>query len=116
MKKINIDGSAKRTASLEALFRSRAVWRKFCESIINERRVCEICFKDLTKKHVRGKKKGRYCVTPNVHHMHKNPTMADYMNLDPRRFMLLCPNCHDWVHKVFNSPRFKEYQWVNKEG
>ena len=113
MKEIN--PSEKRTSELETLFMSRKVWKKFCEKIVSERKVCEICLKDLTKKHKRGKKAGRYCVTPNVHHIYKNPTMGDYMNLDPKRFMLLCPNCHEWIHKVFNSPRLKSYQLVNRE-
>lgn len=113
--KIVIDPAAKRTAALERLFRARAVWRKFCAAIVEGRKRCEICYKDLTKKHKRGKHAGKYCVTPNVHHTHRNATMGDYMNLDPSRFMLLCPNCHEWVHKVFNAPRFKELGWVNKE-
>lgn len=98
--KIEILPEAKATAELKNLFRGRKVWKDFCEKFIEEKGCkCEICYKSLTK------------VIGNVHHRCRAMTMAEYMNLEPSRFMLLCTSCHDWVHLVHNSPRFKDKKW-----
>lgn len=98
--KIDIDLRAKATSDLKNLFRGRKVWKDFVESFTAERgNKCEICHKPLTK------------VIGNVHHRCRALTMGEYMDLKPSRFMLLCTSCHDWVHLVHNSPRFKDRKW-----
>ena len=109
-----IDPQAERSAQLEELFRSRKVWRDFCVSIVESRRCCEVCGKELSKKFVKGKYKGRYCKKFNVHHRYDCKTMGEYMDLSGDRFLLLCPDCHQWVHRVCNSPRFKDMRWFVK--
>lgn len=103
MKK-EIDPNEKATAELKGLFRGRKVWKDFCEQFRDEKKnECAVCGKKLTK------------VIGNVHHLHSCPTMADYMNLDKSRYMLLCTNCHEWCHAIANSPRFKELGLANRK-
>ena len=102
--KTEIDPNEKATSQLKTLFRGRKEWKEFCSKLRDERdNKCEICGKPLTK------------VIGNVHHLHTCPTMADYMNLEPNRFLLVCTNCHDWCHSVCNSPRFKMYGLANRK-
>ena len=109
-----IDPNSPRTSALEDLFRSRKEWREFCDSVVSIRRVCEICGKDLSKRFVRGKHKGKFCKRFNIHHRIDCQTMGQYMDLNPERFLLLCPDCHQWVHRICNSPNFRDKQWFVK--
>lgn len=101
---IEINPEDKATAQLKQLFRGRKVWKDFANQFTEDKGCkCEICYKPLTK------------VIGNVHHRCRAKVMSEYMNLEPSRFMLLCTSCHDWVHLVHNSPRFKDRKWYVKE-
>lgn len=96
--------------------RARKAWKVFADRILNERKCCEICGADLTARFVRGRRAGKLKATPNVHHMHVCENEEQYENYDPSRFMLLCVSCHEWVHKIYNSPNFKDRRFYGREG
>lgn len=78
-------------------FRSRKVWKDFCNDFKKTRDYrCEVCGKDLKDK------------LSNVHHRFKCETIEEYQDLTDSRFLLLCTDCHKWVHRIYNSPNFKE--------
>lgn len=114
-KKIEILPTDKADNKRKTLFRTRDVWKKFClEFKVLKNYTCEICGKDLHPivKKKTGEVKEKQI---HVHHRTNFKTMGGYMNLNPENFMLLCPPCHTWAHKISNSPNFKDREWWIKE-
>lgn len=72
-------------------FRATSKWRNFRKYLIQQRgKFCECC--------------GSPCSRPQVHHIDE----ANYTDLKPSRFALLCNLCHQSVSKL---ERIKKENW-----
>ena len=82
-----------KTSKERAAFRDTAAWRTFRGYMLaSKNHTCEFCgmyYKNTAKL--------------NVHHLYD----TQYDNLAVTRFMLVCRECHDYIHKKYNSPSLR---------
>lgn len=69
-------------------FRTTKVWKEFRKKLIHDRGAeCECCGTKYSGKRIK---------QLQVHH--KDP--ANYMDLAPEKFVLLCSGCHDMIERM----------------
>lgn len=84
-------------------FRRSKRWLTFRDWFIaSHGRTCEFCGKTYKKT-----------ASLNVHHKYWCESQAEYEDLTESRFMLLCRECHTFVHKKANAPRIAALGIVN---
>ena len=84
-------------------FRTSKRWLDFrLNFIARHANTCEFCGKKYTKT---------ACL--NVHHKYYCTTQEEYENLEESRFMLLCRECHTFIHKKANAPKIVALNIVN---
>lgn len=76
-------------------FRMTTQWKLFRQYIVSSRHAtCEFCGKQYKKTSFL-----------DVHHKF----FTNYTNLDETRFMLLCKECHKFLHKKSGTPLLGQY-------
>lgn len=67
-------------------FRRSKVWKDFRKKMIKEHPCCAFC--------------GSKRATRTVHHIYECQTKEEYENLDESRFIILCSQCHNFLHWI----------------
>lgn len=72
--------------SLHARFRRSKEWLSFRKEMLEKHPFCAFC--------------GSKRATRTVHHVYLCETEEEYENLDESRFIVLCSQCHSYLHWI----------------
>lgn len=73
-----------KVSTTHSLFRRTKKWTSFRKMMLKENPYCALC--------------GSKRATRTVHHIFDCKTEEEYENLSPDRFIILCSQCHNFLH------------------